>query len=373
MEITKVEPFILHIPVTGDGISDSTHSISHWGVVGAKVETSAGITGWGYTGTHAFLPGDRLITQCINECYAPLLIGEPALEINKLWYTMARFPAMQWIGRAGISQLAIAAIDTALWDAKAKFLEMPLWKMLGGSAKEVLPAYNTDIGWLSIPDKQLVEGAKRAVGEEGFRGIKIKVGSSNPQTDIKRLEGVRKAIGPDIMLAVDGNGKWDIPTCIRFCREAEQLDIYWFEEPSWYDDVRGHAELAQQTTIPVALGEQLYHSDAFQAFMDAEAVHYVQPDVTRLGGVTEFLTVADAALGKRLPVAAHVGDMGQVHVHLSWYHPSCSILEYIPWIKHAFEEPIKIADGNYLKPQLPGAGTTPTKEALENYSKPLSR
>jgi L-alanine-DL-glutamate epimerase-like enolase superfamily enzyme len=105
--------------------------------------------------------------------------------------------------------------------------------------------------------------------------------------------------------------------------------------------------------------------------MEAQAVHYVQPDITRLGGVSEFLTVADAALSRRLPVAAHVGDMGQVHVHLAYYHASCSILEYIPWIKDAFEEPIMVKDGNYVKPQRPGAGTTPTAEALKKYSKPL--
>jgi L-alanine-DL-glutamate epimerase-like enolase superfamily enzyme len=371
MKITKVEPFILHIPVTGSGIADSTHSITHWGVVGAQICTDNGFVGWGFTGTHAFLPGDRLIASCIKDCFATLLIGQSALEINHLWYKLARNPAMQWIGRAGITQLAIAAIDIALWDLKAKQLQLPLWSALGGSTKEVLPAYNTDIGWLSIPDAQLVDGARRVVEKEGFRGIKIKVGSSNPSVDLKRIEKVRNAIGDNIMLAVDGNGKWDLPTCVRFCKQAEAYNLFWFEEPMWYDDVRGHAELARQTSIPIALGEQLYNSDAFQQFIDANAVHYVQPDITRLGGISEFLTVADVALSRRLPVAAHVGDMGQVHVHLAYSHAACSILEYIPWIKDAFEEPIVVRDGNYLKPQLPGAGTTPTKEAIEKYAQYL--
>lgn len=373
MKINKIEPFILHIPVTGNGIADSTHAITHWGVVGVKIYTSNGLTGWGYTGTHAFLPGDQLITSCIVDCFAPLLIGESALEINRLWYKMARMPAMQWIGRAGIVQLAIAAIDTALWDLKAKHLQMPLWSALGGTTKTNLPAYNTDIGWLSIADDQLVDGAKRVIEEEGLRGIKIKVGSENPFTDIKRIEKVRKAIGSEFMLAVDGNGKWDLPTCVRFCKEAEDFNLFWFEEPMWYDDISGHASLARQTTIPLALGEQLYYSDVFQSFIDAGAVHYVQPDITRLGGVSEFLVVADMALGRRLPVAAHVGDMGQVHVHLAYYHASCTMLEYIPWIKDAFEEPIAIENGNYKLPQHPGAGTTPTQAAILKYSKPCNR
>lgn len=372
MKITKVEPFILHIPVTGSGISDSTHSITHWGVVGAQISTDNGLVGWGFTGTHAFLPGDRLIASCIKDCFAYILIGQSALDINHLWYKLARHPAMQWIGRAGISQLAIAAIDIALWDLKAKYMKLPLWSALGGSTKDILPAYNTDIGWLSIPDSQLVDGARRVVEKDGFRGIKIKVGSSNPSVDLKRIEKVRSVIGDDIMLAVDGNGKWDLPTCVKFCKQAEAYNLYWFEEPMWYDDVRGHAELARQTTIPIALGEQLYNSDAFQHFMDSGAVHYVQPDITRLGGVSEFLTVADAALSRRLPVAAHVGDMGQVHVHLAYNHSSCPILEYIPWIKDAFEDPIVVKDGNYLKPQQPGAGTTPTNVAIEKYAQALN-
>jgi L-alanine-DL-glutamate epimerase-like enolase superfamily enzyme len=99
-------------------------------------------------------------------------------------------------------------------DLKAKHMELPLWAAVGGSTKEVLPAYNTDIGWLSIPDNQLVDGAQRVIEKDGFRGIKIKVGSANPIVDIKRIEKVRKAIGDNIMLAVDGNGKWIcLPAC----------------------------------------------------------------------------------------------------------------------------------------------------------------
>lgn len=372
MIIKEIEPFILHIPVTGNNIADSTHSITHWGVVGAKITDSDGQTGWGFTGTHAFLPGDRLIASCIKDCFAPLLIGEPVTDIRQLWQRMSRFPAMQWIGRMGITQLAIASIDTALWDLTAKRRQMPLWSLLGGATNERVPAYNTDIGWLSIPDDKLVEGAKRTVEEDGFNGIKLKVGSANPYTDLKRIEKVRKAIGPGIMLAVDGNGKWDLPTCVRFCREAERFDIFWFEEPLWHDDVRGHAELAKQTSIPVALGEQLYNSDAFQSFIEAGAVHYVQPDITRLGGITEFLTVAEMVLGRRLPLAPHAGEMGQVHVHLAYSHPASVIMEYIPWIKDSFEEPVAVRDGYYVRPSQPGAGTTPTKEAIERYAKPVT-
>jgi L-alanine-DL-glutamate epimerase-like enolase superfamily enzyme len=371
MKITKVQPFILHVPVTGQGISDSTHSISHWGVVGTAIHTDNDLTGWGFTGTHAHLASDRLITACIRDCYTPLLIGEDAGANARIMQQLLHYPPLQWVGRAGITQLALSAIDIALWDLRAKAAQEPLWQFLGGADPNPLMAYNTDIGWLSISDDALVAGARKAVQEEGFRGIKIKVGSADPGDDLRRLAAVRGAIGDGVMLAIDGNGKWDLPTAIRFCRQAEDFDVFWFEEPLWYDDVRGHAELARRTRIPIALGEQLYTQDAFNTFMDAEAIHYVQPDVTRLAGISEFLRVADAAHTRRLPVAAHVGDMGQVHVHLAYHHPACQMLEYIPWIRTAFVDPILVEEGNYQLPSEPGSGTTPLPDALERYAKPL--
>jgi L-alanine-DL-glutamate epimerase-like enolase superfamily enzyme len=372
MKIASVEPFILHIPVTGGSIADSTHRISHWGVVGARIRTSDGLEGYGFTGTHAHLPSDRLITSCIRDCYASLLIGEDARQVQKLWLKLARFPALQWVGRAGITQLALAAIDLALWDLNAKAAGVPLWHLLGGPARESLEGYNTDVGWLSIPDAELVDGCRRAVEVDGFRRVKVKVGHADIGRDVRRLEAVRKALGADITIAIDGNGKWDLPTCQRFCARAEALDIFWFEEPLWYDDVASHAALARATSIPIALGEQLYTVDAFQAFFAANGIHWVQPDVTRLGGITEFLQVADLALARRLPVAAHAGDMSQVHVHLSFAHPAAALLEYIPWIKDHFVEPIAVSDGLYLRPQVPGAGTTPTTDAFTRFAKPLS-
>lgn len=365
MKITSVKPFILHVPVTGSQIADSTHSITHWGVVGAQVDTDEGLSGYGFTGTHAHLPSDQLITRCIETCHAPLLMGEDAGDIHRLWKKLARNPALQWVGRAGITTLSHAAIDLALWDLKAKAVGQPLWKLLGGQVREKVRAYNTDIGWLSIADDKLVEGAQRAVAQ-GFTGIKIKVGST-VERDLRRLAAVRQAIGPDVTLAIDGNGKWDLPTCQRFCRAAQDADVFWFEEPLWYDDVKGHAQLARATSIPVALGEQLYTVDAFAEFFAQQAIYWVQPDVTRMAGLTEVLRVCETAHAFRLPVAPHAGDMSQVHVHLSYAHPACEVLEFIPWIKDCFTDPAEVVDGYFRRPELPGAGTTPTAAAWAQF------
>ena len=368
MKIVSVEPFILHVPINVPSISDSTHTITHWGVVGAKITTDMGLEGYGYTGTHAHLPSDRLITSCISECYAPLLLGEDALDGERLWLKLARFPALQWVGRAGITQIALAAIDIAIWDLRAKHARLPLWKLLGGATTDRLEAYNTDIGWLSVPRDKLVDDCRSAIERDGFRHLKIKVGHADPTIDVDRFEAVRKAVGPKVTIAIDANGKWDLPTCQRFCARMEPLDVFWFEEPMWFDDVRSHQALARSTSIPIALGEQLYSAEAFNSFITAGAVQYVQPDTTRLAGITEYIQVAHTSHAHRLPVAPHVGDMGQVHVHLAYWHQASSMLEYIPWIKDCFEEPIEVREGFYRRPEAPGAGSSLTRQAVDAFS-----
>jgi L-alanine-DL-glutamate epimerase-like enolase superfamily enzyme len=367
MKITRLDTFILHVPVTGDRIADSVHQVTHWGAPGVIVHTDQGIRGCGYTGTLGHLPTDRLIRDCIGESFGPLLVEQDPLSVRHLWQRLYQFPAIRWVGRAGIAQMALAALDIALWDIKAKAAGMPLWRLLGGSDSARLEAYNTDGGWLDRSREELVANARRIVEEEGFRGVKIKVGSPDPHDDLERLEAVRQAIGPRVKLMVDGNGLWDLPTAVRVGRRFADYDVYWFEEPVGFDDVRGHAELARAIGTPIALGEQLYSIDAFRSFLEAGAVHYVQPDATRLGGVTCWWQAADLALAHRRPVCAHVGDMMQVHQHLSIAHPVGHLLEYIPWLRACFQEPATVEAGYFKIPQAPGAGTTLRDGALDEF------
>jgi len=367
VRITRIETFILHVPVTGSRIEDSTHQVTHWGAPGVMIHTASGLCGYGYTGTHGHLPTDRLITGCIENVYGPLLAGEDAHEVGRLWDKLCHFPPAQWVGRAGITHLALSAVDIALWDLKAKAAGVPLWKMLGGGATEAPEAYNTDGGWLNWPVERLAADCRRMVEEEGYRGVKIKVGHPDPATDLERIECVRHAIGPRARLMVDANGRWDLPTAMRAGRAMAASDVYWLEEPLWYDDMEGHAALARAIPVPIALGEQLYTLDDFARFLRAGAVHYVQPDAVRLAGITEWWQVADLALAHRLPVAPHIGDMMQVHLHLAIAHRACRILEYIPWLRECFAEPASVRDGFFLAPEAPGAGTTLRPDARERF------
>lgn len=372
MKIVGVESFILHVPLAQKSISDATNTISHWGVVGVVITTESGLKGYGFTGTHAHLPSDQAIAALIENTYGPMLLGASACDSYRLWHQMGRTGPIQWVGRAGLVHLALGAIDVALWDLRSKLAKKPLWQYLGGATSETIEAYNTDIGWLSIPIDQLIDQAKEAVEVQGFKRLKIKVGQSIVSKDVKRFEALRNALGSDINIAVDANGKWDLGSAKRFCSLAAPMDVYWLEEPLWFDDVEAHAELASSVDVPIALGEQIYNAEGFASFVGANAMAYAQPDVTRLAGITEFLQVAELCQANRVPVAAHVGDMGQVHVHLAFHHAATTMLEYIPWIKHCFVEPIKVVDGCYVRPEEPGAGTTLLPSAFEEFAKPLT-
>ena len=369
MKITKLEAFILHAPVTRGAIADSTHRLTHWGAPGVAIHTAEGLTGYGYSGTHAHLPTDRLIADCIVHSYGPLLIGEDPRETRALWQKLHKQPEIYWVGRAGITHLALAAVDIALWDLKAKDAGLPLWKLLGGSAAKKVEAYNTDGGWLNWSLETMVADCRRLVEEEGYRAVKLKVGSASAREDLRRVEAVRHALGAGVRIMTDANGRWTLPQAIHVAGRLADFDVTWIEEPLYFDDVEGHRRLAESIAMPIALGEQLYTAQQFRDFIKAGAVHYVQPDAVRLAGITEFLQVAETAHSFCLPVAPHVGDMAQVHQHLCFAHPACSLLEYIPWLRDWMEEPAQIEGGYYIAPNAPGAGTTPTRRALSEINK----
>ena len=263
--------------------------------------------------------------------------------------------------------MAVSAIDIALWDLKAKLLKMPLWKLLRGDPDSRLEAYNTDGGWLNWSESELVDDARKLVNEDGFPGLKVKLGKDSAREDLRRVEAVRKAVGDEVKLMVDANGRWDLPHATRVGERLSDFDIIWFEEPMWHHDVSGHAQLARRITTPIALGELLYTVDDFRHFIEAGAVHFIQVDAVRIGGVTQWWKVADMGYGFRLPVIPHHGDGGQAQLHLGIAHAGCPSLEYIPWTRRCFVEPMTVENGHYLVPQENGAGTTLTAEAMESF------
>lgn len=362
MKIAKVETFIVRTPIRRE-IGDATHAFTHWSTTGCWIHTDDGLVGTGYTGLEG--NGEQLITDVIEQHYAPVLIGRDPFEVKALWEEL-QWGRLHWVGRAGVTQMALSAVDIALWDLLARAAEVPLWKLLGGAKPAYITTYNTDGGWLNWSIDELVADAGRIV-EEGWTALKVKVGADDPADDVKRVAAVRAAIGDTPRLMVDANMVWDARTARSVGRRLEEYDLSWIEEPLHPDDIPGHARLASDLTTPIAVGESLYHRFAFRDYVTADAAAVLQVDVTRVGGVTEWLRVAGLAASFNLPVVPHVGDMMQVQQHLVAATPNAPMLEYIPWTLELFTEPVRVERGRIVVPQSPGASTALRPDSLERW------
>jgi L-alanine-DL-glutamate epimerase-like enolase superfamily enzyme len=362
VKITKVETFIVRTPIRRE-IGDATHAFTHWSTTGCWIHTDDGLIGTGYTGLEG--DGEKLITDVIEQYYAPLLIGRDPFEVKALWEEL-QWGRLHWVGRAGVTQMALSAVDIALWDLLARAAEVPLWKLLGGDKPRHITTYNTDGGWLNWSIEELVADAGRII-EQGWTALKVKVGSANPADDVARVAAVREAIGDVPRLMVDANMVWDARTARSVGRRLGEYELAWIEEPLHPDDIPGHARLARDLTTPIAVGESLYHRFAFRDYVVADAAAVLQPDVTRVGGVTEWLRIAGLAASFNSPVVPHVGDMMQVHQHLVAATPNAPMLEYIPWTLELFAEPVRVQRGQLAVPQLPGASTALRPDSLKRW------
>lgn len=362
MKITAVESFIIHAEIPRE-VTDSFNRAIVWGLPGVRVETDEGIEGTGYTSTLSH--GDHAIKEVLDRIYTPILLGADPLNHHRLWDAMYWSDA-HWVGRLGITQMALAAVDLALWDIKAKAAGMPLWKLIGGHKDGKVYSYNTDGGWLNFETERLIEEMSRMI-EAGWSGVKMKVGKPDPREDIRRVAAVREALGDEVDLMIDVNQRWNLTTALTWAPRFEEFDIGWLEEPLDPDDVEGHRRLAAETTIPIALGEHVYSRTMFRDYIEGGIIGYVQADVTRLGGVTEWLAVAEMALAHHISVVPHHADMMRVHQHLGVGHPASPMIECIPWLQHLFEEPADIRDGWFHVTDTPGASTSFADSMFEEH------
>lgn len=360
--IVRVETYALLVPLARP-IADSVWQRPTWTVPVCEIETEDGLVGTGYSGVHA---GEELLCRTVDAYFAPLLLGQPAEDIRALWQLLA-WSDVRWVGRAGVVQMAQSMVDTALWDLAAKRAGLPLWQLLGGHHRRIA-SYNTDAGWLNRSKDELVEETQELV-EAGWTRVKIKLGKADWHEDVERLRAVREALGDRVEVMGDVNQRWDLAQALRILPALEELDLGWLEEPLHPDDVEGHRLLQAQTRIPIALGESVYSAYAFSSFIRAGAVRVVQPDVTRLAGVTEWLQVAAQAHAAGLWVVPHAGDMMQVHQHLvaSTLAEKPAMIEYISWTREVYEQPCRIERGVVELPTAPGASTTVRADAKERW------
>ncbi|HEY6990905.1 MAG TPA: enolase C-terminal domain-like protein [Bryobacteraceae bacterium] len=381
--------------------TDAVHQIAQYAFAVTRLVTDRSLSGCGIVLTLG--NGNEIVCRLIRSL-AELLPKTPIEELMADFGSISRklsnHPSLRWLGpHKGAIQLALASITNACFDLWAKSRGVPLWKLLldlspreivslldlsyleedltptsavrfieqqspGRDAREEIlargyPGYDTSVGWFQYDDERLRENAQHAL-QDGFRALKLKVGSPDASRDIRRAALLRELAGPECHLMLDANQQWTVPQAQYVCEAVRDLHPYWIEEPTHPDDIEGHVKLAAQIApMRIALGEHVPNRVMFRNFLARGAMHFVQADCTRLAGIAEFLTVSLLARKYGLPVVPHVGDMGQIHQHLVLFNHivlghEALFLEYIPHLRRHFVHPAQVEDGVYRTPQSPG-------------------
>ncbi len=367
IKITDVTTTLLHNP-EGFVVQDATIPPLAEGAKGSNalfvhIKTDAGFEGLGTTA------GLKATRSVIEDNLKDLLIGQDPFAIEKLWNDM--FWRVRGYGRKGIAFQALSAVDIALWDLKAKALDLPLYRLLGPYT-DTVPIYGSG-GWTNYSQDELVEEQMSYVNR-GIPRVKMKVGKDFGQSereDVDRLEAVRKAVGDDVEIFIDANNGYYAKQAIRMAAIFEEYDVGWFEEPVLADDIEGLAAVAGSTTIPVATGEHEYTKYGFKELISAGAADIVQPDIGRVGGVTEWMKVTHMAHAFNLPVAPHAFQV--IHLHTACATPNLKVVEYLGsaerndlFFYKEFPEPVNGMWSPYQ--ERPGLGLELDPDVVKNHS-----
>lgn len=320
----------------------------------AEIRTAAGLEGIGFS--YSKRAGGPAQYAHAREVAGGLL-GEDPSDIPRLYDKLLWSGAS--VGRSGVAVQAIAALDVALWDLKARRAELPLAKLIGGH-RDAVRTYNTSGGFLHADIAEVLENATRAL-EAGIGGIKIKVGLPDEQTDLARVRAVREHLGEDTPLMVDANQQWTRAQALRIGRKLEEFSLTWIEEPLDAYDAEGHAALTRTLDTPVATGEMLSSVAEHRALISAGACDILQPDAPRVGGITPFLQLATLADVANLDLAPHFAM--EIHVHLAATYRRDPWVEHFDWLDPLFTDSLEIRDGRMLVPDRPGLGITLSEQA----------
>jgi len=312
------------------------------------VTTDEGASGTGYSYTIG--TGGSSVMALLRDHLAPRLIGREPAMVEQIWKDLFFHTHATAVG--AITSLALAAIDTALWDLRCRAAGQPLHRMAGG-AQDRLPLYTTEGGWLHLAPEALVEDAL-AVQSQGFQGCKIKVGRPSVAEDCSRLAAVRDAAGDSFQIMVDANQAFTVPEAIRRARHYEAFDLGWLEEPMPAEDLGGHMRLSRSTSLPIAVGESIYHPSHFREYLQRDACSIVQADVARVGGITPWLKTAHLAETFNVPICPHF--LMELHVALCCAVPNAPWLEYIPQLDAITTSRLRIEDGWAYPSEEPGLG-----------------
>ena len=389
--------------------------------VALETDDPNGLAGHGLTFTIG--RGTELCVAAVH-LLAHHVVGRTIEDISSdmaaFWRGLVADSQLRWLGpEKGVVHLATAALVNAVWDLYAKVERKPLWKLLADMSPEHLvacidfryiddaltpdeaidllrrnaptrkqreaemvrygfPAYTTSAGWLGYSDTKIVTLARAAM-DAGFTHLKLKVGA-DPKSDLRRARTLREAIGPEGHLMLDANQVWSVGQAIHAVRALAEVNPWWIEEPTSPDDVLGHRRIREAITpIGVATGEHVQNRVMFKQFMQAGAIDFCQIDSCRLGGVNEVLAVLILAAKFGIPVCPHAGGVGLCEYvqHLAIFDYIAvgaslenRVCEYVDHLHEHFLDPVRVRDGRYMAPTLPGYSGEMRSESLSVYGFP---
>lgn len=382
--------------------SDAIHRDPIYSYAVTNLIDDSGLVGTGFAFTLG--EGNDLVCKAA-QFYAAQLKGRDIEELmsdfGNVFNQLSNEQQFRWLGpHKGIVHLALASVTNACYDLWAKKRGVPLWKLLIDLSPQELvntldlsyledeltaeqalqlltdnqagkverlqitragyPGYDTSIGWFNYSDDKVRENCKKAIAE-GFTAMKLKVGSKDPQRDIRRAHIVREEAGDQVKVMLDANQQWTLPQALKICRELQSMNPYWIEEPTHPDDILAHKTLADAIApVKLALGEHVPNRIIFKNYLQTGSAGFIQADAVRIGGVSEFITVSLLCRKYGIPVVPHVGDMGQLHQHLVLFnHISMGhealFLEHIPHLQKHFVHPVIVESGVYRTPMEPGS------------------
>ena len=403
--------------------SDAMNPDPDYSAAYVVLRTDAGDGHEGHGLTFTIGRGTEVVVAAVG-ALEPLVTGRSveAIEADPggFWRDLVGDSQLRWIGpEKGVIHLATAAVVNAVWDLLAKRAGKPLWKLLVDMPPEALvdlvdyryltdaltrdealaivaplaatradrerellatgyPAYTTSVGWLGYDDDKIRRLCREALAE-GWTRFKMKVGADRAD-DVRRARMIRTEIGPDRMLAVDANQRWDVPVAISWMRDLAPFDPYWIEEPTSPDDILGHVAIARAVApIRVATGEHVHNRVMFKQLLQAGAISICQIDACRLGGVNEVVAVLLLAAKFGVPVCPHAGGVGLCELvqHLSAVDYIAisgridgRMIEYVDHLHEHFLDPVVIRDGSYRLPSQPGYSAEMRPESLARYRFP---
>jgi D-galactarolactone cycloisomerase len=367
MKITDVKTIRLRatIPTAGQVFSRSGVRNSRSTTL-VQVDTDEGISGIGSASGNG-----ELIEVIVGKVLKPLLIGMDPTQIEEVWDKAYVRGGHKEFGTRGVGVVALSGVDIALWDILGKVRGAPLYQLLGGKCRDKVPVYAT-----ALYPEEPAKVAKRArtFAEQGFHGVKIKVGFDLDQ-DIQIVRAVRDELGRDFVVMTDANQGYTVDVALKASEAFAACGAFWLEEPLFVEDIAGHARLREKGKTPIAVGENLNTCYAFENFVVRGAVDFLQPDVARAGGITEVRKIAAMAAEHHVPLSFHTWGDGialAASVHLSAALKECVVMEldytYNPLRAELLREPLEVENGFLVPPDKPGLGVELDSKAVEKFA-----